>query len=98
MFQVGQKVVGIRDDPPSNGSAAYMPCRIHLGCIYTVRGIHIKRGIDGYGVYLEEIVNPLVIWSDNTEVEWSFSSTRFQPLVEPQAITTVQTAEPLIDR
>jgi hypothetical protein len=82
MFKVGQKVVCIDDAPPStvNGSD-YLVCRPVRGEVYTVREIHIEDGIPGYGVRLEELLNPSVIWSDNTEAEWSFSSTRFRPLL-----------------
>jgi hypothetical protein len=79
--KIGQKVICIDDAPPSaaNGSD-YCLIRPIAGEIYTIRGIHIEPGIEGYGLYLEECLNPSVIWSDNTEVEWPFSSTRFKLL------------------
>lgn len=84
MFKPGQKVVCVDDTPPSRANGAdYMPCRPHKGAIYTIRGVHTERHIEGYGVYLEEILNPSVIWSNGTECEWPFSSSRFRPLVEP---------------
>lgn len=87
MLKVGQKVVCIDDTPPSTQNGAdYMPCRPHEGLIYTIRDIHIEPGIPGYGVRLEEVLNPSVIWSDGTEAEWAFSSTRFRPLVEPKQL------------
>lgn len=83
MFHIGQKVVCIDDTPPSTQNGAdYLPCRVQYGQIYTVREIHTEAGIPGYGIRLEEVLNPSVIWSDGTEAEWSFSSTRFRPLVD----------------
>lgn len=57
-----------------------VPCRPRKGEVYTVRGIHREPHIEGYGVYVEELLNPPVIWSDGHEVEWPFASTRFRPL------------------
>lgn len=83
MFKVGQKVVCVDDAPPSSANGAnYCLCRPRNGEVYTIRGIHTEPHIEGYGVYLEELLNPLVIWSDDTEVEWPFAAGRFRPIAE----------------
>lgn len=83
MFKVGQKVVCVDDAPPvTQNGADYLLCRPKHGEVYTVREIHTEPGIPGYGLRLEELVNPSVVWSDGTEAEWSFSSTRFRPVAE----------------
>ena len=76
-FQPGERVVCIN----SNFSAEcqqYMPCWITKGRTYTIRGIHVDPNIEGYGVYLEEVVNPEQIWSNDEPREWSFSAGRFR--------------------
>jgi hypothetical protein len=82
-FQIGQKVICIDGTPPSaeNGSD-YCPIRPVKGEMYTIRGIHTEPHIEGYGVYLEECLNPSTIWSDGHEAEWPFASTRFKPIQE----------------
>jgi hypothetical protein len=81
MFKIGQKVICIDDTTPSSeNGAAYCLIRPVKGEIYTIRGIHTEPYIDGYGVWLEECLNPSVIWSDRTEIEWPFASTRFKAL------------------
>ena len=83
MFKIGQKVVCVDDTPPSqtNGSD-YCLLRPVKGEVYTVRGIHTEPHIEGYGVYLEELLNPLAIWSDGSECEWPFTSSRFRPIAK----------------
>lgn len=92
MFRVGQKVICIDDTPPSaeNGSD-YCLIRPVAGQIYTIRGIHTEPHIDGYGVWLEECLNPSVVWSDGHEVEWPFASTRFKPAMEAKELAMSMT-------
>ncbi len=82
MFRIGEKVVCIDDSPMRNGCGDVMPLRLTKGLIYTVRYIHTEPNIDGYGVQLEELLNPSVVWRDGTEKEWSYQSERFRPLVD----------------
>lgn len=61
MLKVGDTVVCIDDSPPhyANGRD-YTPIRPVKGERYTIRGIHTEPNIDGYGVFLEECVNPSI--------------------------------------
>lgn len=80
MFGIGQKIVCIDDTPPSaQNGADYCLIRPVAGQVYTVRGIHTEPHIEGYGVWLEECLNPSMVWSDGHEAEWPFASTRFKP-------------------
>lgn len=81
MFKIGQKVMCI-DDRFNAETRPYMPCWVKKFGIYTIRGIHKDSDIEGYGVYLEEIVNPEQIWANDEPREWSFNSTRFRPRVD----------------
>lgn len=69
IFRIGQKVVCI-DDSANEETMAYTPCRPRKGEVYTVRGFLVQDHIDGYGVYLEELLNPLIVWCDQDEKEW----------------------------
>jgi hypothetical protein len=80
MLKVGQKVVCIDGSPVRDTFAT--PLRLVEGQIYTVRSIHTEPHIQGYGVRLEELLNPSILWSDRTECEWAYQSERFQPVVE----------------
>ena len=82
MLTVGQKVVCIDARPPRNNSGPFLPLRLVEGRVYTVRSIHTEPHLDGYGVRLEELLNPSIVWSDADEKEWSYSSERFRPVVE----------------
>lgn len=83
MFKIGQKVVCVDDAPPSQVCGSdYCLMRPVKGEVYTVRGIHTEPHIEGYGVYLEELLNPPIIWRDGTECEWPFTSTRFRPIAQ----------------
>lgn len=83
MFKIGQKVICIDDTPPSaQNGANYCLIRPVAGEVYTIRGVHTEAHIDGYGVYLEECLNPSVIWDSGEEIEWPLASTRFKALVE----------------
>ena len=80
---VGQKVVCIDGSPPARPE--YTPLRLVEGQIYTVRSTHTEPDIPGYGVRLVELVNPSIVWSDNTECEWAYQSERFRPVVNVDA-------------
>ena len=82
MLRVGQKVVCIDGRPVRPDCAVGMPIRLIKGAEYTVRGIQKEPHIEGYGVYLEEILNPSMIWSDGDEREWSYDYRRFIPLAD----------------
>lgn len=78
-FIPGDSVVCIDDSPPHHDNGAkYILSRPVKGERYTVRGIHTEPGIDGYGVFLEELPNPSIIWSDGKEHEWPFDARRFR--------------------
>lgn len=81
MFKVGQKVVCIDDAPMRNDCGDVMPLRLVRGKVYTVRSIHTEPHIEGYGVRLEELLNPSIVWADG-EREWSYQSERFRPIAE----------------
>lgn len=81
MFAIGQKVVCIDGSPPQYG-AAQLPLRLIEGAIYTIRSIHTEQHIDGYGVRLEELVNPSIVWSDGDDCEWSYNSARFRHVAD----------------
>jgi len=89
IFRIGQKVICI-DDSVNQETIAYTPCRPRKGQIYTVRGFLVQDHIEGYGVYLEELPNPSIIWSDQGETEWPFKPERFRPVVEPTLKTEQQ--------
>lgn len=81
MLRIGQKVVCI-DDSANPETVSYTPCRPRKGEVYTVRGVLTQPHIAGYGIYLEELPNPSIVWSDQDEKEWPFRSERFRPLVD----------------
>lgn len=81
MFKVGQKVVCI-DDSINAECMDHMPLRPKVNSVYTVASIHVEDGLDGYGIRLEELPNPSIIWSDGDEKEWSFDARRFRPIAE----------------
>lgn len=81
MLKVGQKVVCIDGSPVVCQPGTTM-LRVVEGVIYTVRSIHTEPHIpERYGVRVEELLNPSVVWSDGTECEWSYQSERFRPVV-----------------
>lgn len=82
MFRVGQKVICVDDAPMRNGCGTVLPLRLTMGGIYTVRAIHTEPHIEGYGVRLEELLNPSIVWADGDEREWSYQSERFMPLAK----------------
>lgn len=89
MLKVGQKVVCIDDAPMRNNCGDVLPLRLVRGQVYTVRSIHTEPNIRGYGVRLEELLNPSVVWSDGDEKEWSYQSERFQPIPEASGTEVV---------
>lgn len=94
MFKIGQKVICVDDTPPSaENGADYCLIRPVRGRIYTIRGTHTEPHIEGYGVWLEECLNPSVIWDSGEEIEWPFASTRFRPIAQsPEEIADVLVA------
>lgn len=86
MLKVGQKVICV-DGSPIRMAAGTAMLRLVEGGIYTVRSIHTEPNIEGYGVRLNELLNPDVVWSDGTEYEWSYRSERFRPVVETDTDT-----------
>lgn len=78
MFKVGQKVVCV-DASPSH-FVQFVPLRLSRGEIYTIRSIHKDDRLKGYGVRLEELVNPSIVWSDGGDMEWSYDSGRFRSI------------------
>lgn len=81
MLRIGEKVVCIDDAPPRNDCGYVMPLRLARDAVYTVRDIHSEPDMRGYGVRLVELENPSIVWSDGRELEWSYQSERFRPLV-----------------
>lgn len=84
MFTIGQKVVCIDGSAIRADCQVGMPQRPTEGAIYTVRSIQVESHIAGYGVRLEEILNPSMIWSDGDEREWSYDHRRFRPVAETE--------------
>lgn len=82
MFKVGQKVVCVDDSPMRTDCVVGMPLRLVADRVYTVRSIQTEPHIEGYGVRLDEIVNPSMIWSDGEETEWSYDHRRFRSIVQ----------------
>lgn len=82
MFRIGQKIVCIDGSAVRPDCAVGTPQRLIVGAVYTVRSIQTESHIDGYGVRLEEIINPSMIWSDGDEREWSYDRRRFRPVVD----------------
>ena len=91
MFKIGQKIVCIDASPVPADCAKALPLRLTLNSVYTVASIHIEPHIEGYGIRLEELPNPSMIWADSEEKEWSYSSKRFRPLVENNDSVEMQT-------
>lgn len=81
MFKIGQKVVCV-DDSVNPETQRYMPLRPKYGEVYTIASIQIEPNIEGYGIRLEELPNPSIIWTDGDEKEWSFDASKFRPIAE----------------
>ncbi|TXH43031.1 MAG: hypothetical protein E6Q97_34810 [Desulfurellales bacterium] len=81
MFKIGQKVICI-DASVYSDAQPYLPFRCKLNQVYTVRSIHTEKHLTGYGIRLEEVINPSFLWSDSDEKEWSFDHRKFRPAVE----------------
>lgn len=82
MFKVGQKVVCVDDAPMRNDCGGVLPLRLVRWAVYTIRAIHTEPHIEGYGVRLEELPNPSIVWADGDEREWSYQSERFEPVAK----------------
>ncbi len=85
MFRIGQKVVCI-DASVYGDAAPYLPMRCKVNEVYTVRSVHTEPHLTGYGIRLEEVLNPSMLWSDSDEKEWSFSATKFRPLAPTEIV------------
>lgn len=97
MLKIGQSVVCIDDAPPhEQHGAAYCLVRPKKGEIYTIRGVHTEPGIEGYGVLLEELVNPSIIWANGTEQEWPFDARRFRLTLLHRAVKLEAAATPTL--
>lgn len=90
MFKVGQKVVCVNDIINSE-TARWTPLRPKMNEVYTVASIHMEDHIGGYGVRLEELRNPSIVWSDGDDAEWSFDHRRFRPLVAGDQVASSET-------
>lgn len=86
-FQVGQKVVCIGDctSEPVQGEVL-----VRKGEVYTVRGIVHFNNLDGPGLYLHEIRNPVIDTTDG-RVERAFGIEGFRPVVERKTDISVFT-------
>ena len=89
MLKPGDKVVCVDGSPIRSNTSGAILLRLVEGAVYTVRSIHTEGHIAGYGVRLEELANPSVVWSDMTECEWSYQSERFRPIVTSKDETRV---------
>lgn len=90
MLKSGDRVICI-DARFNSECRPYMPCWILQGARYTIRGIHKDPDIEGYGVYLWEVINPEQIWSNDKPREWSFNSNRFVLDPMPHSLPVVET-------
>lgn len=82
MFVVGQNVLCV-DDQLWEVDQKILPNKPVAGCVYTVRSIQIDADLQGYGIRLVEIVNPVCHFLDtDLHIEWSFMSIRFRPVVD----------------
>ncbi len=84
MLKAGQKVVCVDGSPMRNNCGYALPLRLVEGAVYTIRSTHTEPHIQGYGVRLEELLNPSIVWSDGTECEWAYQSERFRPVVDAE--------------
>jgi hypothetical protein len=87
MLKVGQKVICIDVSPARNNAGPFLPLMLTHGAVYTIREIHTEPHLDGYGVRLDELVNPSIVWSDRSECEWSYQSERFRPVIDTDTET-----------
>lgn len=94
MLKPGQKVVCIDGSPLRNDCGDVLPLRLVEGTVYTVRSTHTEPHIEGYGVRLEELVNPSIVWADGSELEWAYQSERFRPVDDAKTVT-LETADAL---
>lgn len=64
MFSIGEKAVCVDASPVRSDCSTAMPLKLTDGAIYTVRSLHTEPELAGYGVRLDELPNPPVIWSN----------------------------------
>ena len=90
-FRVGQDIVCINDDFPIEyyipwEATGTLPTLPRKKIVYTVRGlINFKFNRDYHeGLYLEEIINPVLLFSDGQHCEHPFWVCRFRPVVTRQ--------------
>jgi hypothetical protein len=93
MLKPGQKVVCIDGSPMRNNCGDVLPLRLVEGQVYTVRSIQTEPHIQGYGVRLEELPNPSIVWADGDEKEWAYQSERFRPVAQTKNERTAALAE-----
>ena len=91
MFKVGQPVVCIAY--ASNIADPYLPMKPIVGRMYHVRSLHFEEHLEGYGVRLDELLNPIIPWKEGGEYEWSFSSTIFRPLTKQEQELSMEVAQ-----
>ena len=90
-FKVGQIILCIDDAPPRHAPDQVL-CRPKTDERYTVRGLHFVPEWESYGVLLEEVINPSIVWADGAEYEMAFDARRFKPydgLLRPVVRLTV---------
>ena len=87
-YKIGDQVVCLTTFRPHRVSGYSPPNHPHIGQVYTVRGFHLPLpqetafvGFEMIGVYLEEIINPLVLlhW-DKQMHEPAFNAEGFRPV------------------
>jgi hypothetical protein len=93
MFKVGQEVVCVDDSPGDPKITALLPMRPRAGVVYRVRSIHSETHIEGYGIRLEELINPSIPWVDAEECEWSFDYRRFRSLTNQDSELSMELAQ-----
>jgi hypothetical protein len=87
-FHVGQKVVCVDRGP--NGRLYPGERNAVVGSVYTIREIIVSFD-EGWGVYLAEIVNPVVTTATG-HLERAFHKGRFRPIVETKTDISIFTA------
>lgn len=97
-FQVGQKLLCIRDTERLENWELVLPHHVLKDEVYTVRSLHFEKAWpDEYGIRFEELVNPDFNWDELGEVyEWSFHYKRFRALddFEQKLVKTSRELEP----
>ena len=76
-FKVGEKVVCVDDSPPKQLATKHLVLKLVLNEIYTIR--NFVQTIQGIGIHLEEIVNPIVQYREGM-LEPVYDNRRFRKL------------------